>query len=62
MSLNRKVWQAGDIITNAKRIRRQIVAVRATGYTWRYPDIPGETFLSENSTDPFFEWGWEKED
>lgn len=44
-------------------IIREILKVRKTGYTWKYPDID-EHFISENSNDPFFEWGWEilKED
>jgi hypothetical protein len=43
---------------NGEEIRREIIAVRPTGYTWRYPDIPDQTFDSENSNDPLFEWDW----
>ena len=39
---------------------REITEVRSTGYTWKYPDIPDVDFLSENGTDPFFEWRWER--
>ncbi len=41
-----------------KGIIREIVDVRDTGYTWKYPDHD-DTYWSENSNDPFFEFGWE---
>lgn len=40
-----------------KDVIREIVEVRDTGYSWKYPDID-KTFLSENSNDPFFEMHW----
>lgn len=49
------------------QVVREIVDVRDAGYGWRYPDMGEHTpaggenyFLSENSTDPFFELGWER--
>lgn len=48
-------------------IYRKIAEVRETGYTWFYPQwgfnekTPGgaeNNFLSEDSNDPFLEWGW----
>jgi hypothetical protein len=55
---------AGDKIIGTgnhnKDIVRKIIAVRKTGYDWKYPDID-EVFISENSNDPFFEWNWEKQ-
>lgn len=41
-------------------IIRQITEVRQTGYSWIYPDIPDQEFMSENSNMPFFENGWRK--
>lgn len=57
------ILKVGDCIrsTDTERIVvREILKVRKTGYQWRYPEIPEKTFMSENSNDPFFEWGWEK--
>lgn len=47
-------------------ILRLITDVRPTGYTWEYLDLgadrpddePQPDFISENSSDPFFELGW----
>lgn len=54
-------WSPGDILVNrwAPSIRREIVDVRETGYGWRYPEeVAGENyFWSENSSDPFLQWG-----
>ncbi len=39
-------------------IERRITEVRSTGYTWEYPDVPNKDFISENSSDPFFDHFW----
>lgn len=39
-------------------IIREILEVRKTGYTWKYPESDAD-FWSENSSDPFFVMGWE---
>lgn len=57
-----KMWQVGDVLRGTMHnsgVECEILEVRDTGYTWRYPDIPDKDFWSENSCDPFFEWGWE---
>jgi hypothetical protein len=61
-------WQVGDIIESrtSPGVFREILAVRETGYSWRYPDLPdvSSVFLSENSNDPsLYHWkraaqGW----
>lgn len=55
----------GDLIIGRDGTVREIVDVRSTGYGWRYPDIEGmppaqgeNYFWSENSGDPYFDWGW----
>jgi hypothetical protein len=57
--------KVGDIVRGIARhndkVRREILEVRPTGYTWRYPDVPDHDFWSENSNDPFFDAGWEVE-
>lgn len=56
-------FKVGDTITPDKNVEaftsfnRIITEVRDTGYTWEYPGIDG-TFYSENSNDPFLEYGW----
>lgn len=35
-------------------IIKEITAVRKTGYTWKYHDLDGQDFWSENSSDPHF--------
>jgi hypothetical protein len=68
MEVRRMKLNIGDIIkgimSHNDKVTRQITEVRKTGYTWKYPDIDDRDFWSENSNDPFFEWGWEivKED
>jgi len=52
---------------NNPDVIREIIEVRPTGYTWRYPgDEPAtleNTWISENSNDPFFDWPlWSKVD
>lgn len=53
-------YKVGDIIFCYDRdgfgVRHLITKVRKTGYTWKYPDIPDQDFLSENSNDPLFQW------
>jgi len=39
------------------KIEKEIIAVRNTGYTWKYIDSD-KKFRSENSSDPFFDLGW----
>lgn len=59
-------WKVGDQIICAGVVR-EIVAVRPTGYDWKYPSMGDvckngqrNLFLSENSNDPFFELlAWE---
>lgn len=53
------VWRDNESVV------REIVDVRSTGYGWKYPDLGTVTptggenyFASENSSDPFFEYGW----
>ncbi len=59
-------WAVGDVLRFARPngdgepVDRQIVEVRPTGYTWSYPDVPEEHFLSEDSSDPAMMWGWAK--
>jgi hypothetical protein len=65
-------FAVGDIIVwgppyGDGTVRRQITEVRQTGYEWRYPDqgevcASGHTnsFMSENSNDPFLQAGWVK--
>lgn len=53
----------GDVIIWKENpsVIRQIVDVRPTGYGWHYEDDPEKKyFLSEDSTDPFFQYGWIK--
>lgn len=62
-------WKVGDVLQSKRdpEVQREIVDVRPTGYSWKYPDL-GETtpsgvenyWISENSSDPFFEVGWTK--
>ena len=49
-------------------VRREIVEVRDSGYSWKYPELGEKTpaggdnlFLSEESNDPFMEMEWEVE-
>lgn len=57
----RQDWSVGDIIYSPRfEVYRELTEKRLTGYTWKYPDIEGKDWLSENSGDPFFEWGWVK--
>ncbi len=60
MNLNIDDIVVGTAMACAEGVKREITAVRDTGYSWRYPDIPdrGE-WDTENSTDPFLEVGWE---
>lgn len=52
-------YNVGDFVasTQSQYVVREITAVRPTGYSWRYPDIPekGE-WISENSNDPMLSW------
>jgi len=49
------------IESHNKGIVRKITEVRETGYTWEYPDSQSSNdYISENSSDPFFEFGWIK--
>lgn len=58
--------KVGDKIMFDKNpdVIREIVEVRTTGYTWRYPGSEpvdlSNTWISENSNDPFFDGLWEK--
>lgn len=58
-------FDVGDVIIchqeHSKEVVREITEKRKTGYTWRYPDMhdAGERY-TENSSDPFLMWGWEK--
>lgn len=62
-------WKIGDVLQSKRfpEVQREIVDIRPTGYGWKYPDL-GETtpsgaenyWISENSSDPFFEVGWTK--
>jgi hypothetical protein len=60
-------FNVGDVIVGWGVVR-EITAVRDSGYEWRYPD-QGEicasghinSFMSENSSDPFLEVGWRKQ-
>lgn len=58
-------FAVGDLVKclrpHAQGIVREILAVRRTGYTWRYPEVPDKDFWSENSNDPFLELGWVKQ-
>lgn len=69
MTKNNIRLKPGDMVRrrmNGECSVREIVDVRATGYGWKYPEYGkltpagGENYwLSENSTDPFFEtWEW----
>lgn len=50
--------KVGDRVEGWGVVRR-ITAVRPTGYSWVYdPDDWGREFMSENSSDPFFDRGW----
>ena len=54
-------YRVGDVLGNRHdQSWREIVAIRGDGYEWRYPDVPDKTFLSADSTAPYFEWsqGW----
>lgn len=51
-------FNIGDVLVNGS-VEREIIEVRDTGYTWRYPEAPDKDFWSENSNDPLLEWGWE---
>lgn len=53
-------YAVGDLIESREGIIRRILEVRPTGYEWEYPEMPGKTFMSENSNDPFFVW-WKKQ-
>jgi hypothetical protein len=62
MQTERNKLKPGDVLVWAKDagVRRMIVAVHPTGYTWRY--LNGESvYRSEDGTDPFFERGWHLE-
>jgi hypothetical protein len=53
--------QVGDIIIPKGRhpYARRITEVRDTGYSWQYVETSvDDDFVSENSSDPFFENGW----
>ena len=56
------ILKIGDIVEykQNKEIRRVIIEVRKTGYTWYYVDVPNKYFYSEDSNDPFFVCGWKK--
>lgn len=43
-------------------IVRVITRARKKGYTWIYPEVLDQDFVSENSCDPLFEWGWKQID
>lgn len=56
-------WSAGDLIflaTLRGDLVREIVAVRETGYAWRFPAGNGRVFDSENSNDPYLRHRWKK--
>jgi len=53
----------GDIIIGVEHhnldIKKEILKKRKTGYNWKY--LEGNwVYRSENSSDPYFEWGWKK--
>ena len=56
------ILKIGDIVENKKNkeIKRVIIKVRKTGYTWAYVELPNKYFYSEDSNDPFFIFGWKK--
>ena len=58
------IFNKGDIIigtqSHNKDVVREIVKRRKHGYDWKYPDIEnGQIYMSENSSDPLLEIGWE---
>lgn len=50
-------FKTGDIVVgteaHTRGVKREIVAVRATGYTWRYPGITSMEFETDSLYDPF---------
>lgn len=61
-------FKINDILVNRRfeqPIYRKIKEVRRTGYSWIYVESNGneiagrEYYSSEDSSDPFFECGWE---
>ena len=65
-------YQIGDHLVfqqpDRDAVERVLLAIRPTGYTWTYPrympvepDDLANTWISENSTDPYLEW-WERKD
>ena len=57
-------YNVGNVLVKKEKgkepIYREIIEVRETGYSWKYPDVPHRVFYSEDSSDPFFEWKWVK--
>ena len=57
-------FKVGDVIGYKRwpdephSVKRRIVSVRETGYTWEYPEFPGKYFHTENSSDPLLQWHW----
>jgi hypothetical protein len=49
-------FRVGDRIVNTAGVVREILAVRETGYSWRYPNSAGSEFTTENTDDPLCEW------
>ncbi len=64
--------EVGDRVVHrqphSEDVVREILEVRPTGYTWRYPDYPSDrdfdpisnSWMTENSNNPFLGLGWEK--
>ena len=54
--------KVGDTIVGYEKyndgIERTITEVRQSGYTWKYANDGFRDYWSENSSDPFFDWGW----
>ncbi len=50
-------FKPGDIVVGTEEhtrgVRREIVSVRETGYTWRYHGIPAMEFETDDLSDPF---------
>ena len=53
----RKKYPIGTILQLRRNpeVRLRILAYIRDGYEWEYVDVPGPTFWSSNSMDPWFE-------
>lgn len=69
MTRSAMMLEPGDVIigygSHNDGVVREIIEARPSGYTWTYPQLPGEdrpaeTYLSENSNDPYFEAQWRR--